>query len=99
MISYIKELKMTFKKQHLLSALSLVLPLTFAGAHTEQRQTQADFAARRRIADDFADAVIVAKDHFAGQLDFNKITKASITGMLRTLDPHSTYFDRQQWDE
>jgi carboxyl-terminal processing protease len=99
MISCLKEIKMKFKKRHLLSALSLVLPLTFAGAHTEQRQTQADFAARKKIADDFADAILVAKDNFAGQMDFNKITKASITGMLRTLDPHSTYFDRQQWDD
>ncbi len=95
-------LQMKFKKRHWLLVLTLVLPLTFAGAHTGQRsagQSPADFAARARIADDFSNAILVAKDHYAGQLDFNKVTKASITGMLRTLDPHSMYFDRQQWED
>jgi carboxyl-terminal processing protease len=93
---------MKFKKRHWLLVLTLVLPLTFAGAHTGQRsagQSSADFAARARIGDDFSSAILVAKDNYAGQLDFNKVTKASITGMLRTLDPHSMYFDRQQWED
>jgi carboxyl-terminal processing protease len=91
---------MKFKQRHWLVVLTLILPLTFAGAHTGQRyQSQSEMAARQRIAEDFSSAILIAKDHFAGQVDFNKITKASITGMLRTLDPHSMYFDRQQWEE
>ena len=92
---------MKFKKRHWLLVLALVLPFTFAGAHTGQRsgQSAADIASRAQIADDFSEAILVAKDHYAGALDFNKVTKASITGMLRTLDPHSMYFDRQQWEE
>ena len=98
--NYTKGLTMKFKQRHWLLVLTLVLPLTFAGAHTGQRyQSQSDMAARQRIAEDFSSAILVAKDHFAGQVDFNKVTKASITGMLRTLDPHSMYFDRQQWEE
>jgi len=102
MTTYTRGLQMKFKKRHWLLVLTLVLPLTFAGAHTGQRsagQSAADSAARARIADDFSSAILVAKDHYAGQLDFNKVTKASITGMLRTLDPHSMYFDRQQWED
>jgi len=91
---------MKFKQRLGLLILSLVLPLTFAGAHSGQRyQSQSDAAARQRIAEDFSSAILVAKDNFAGQIDFNKVTKASITGMLRTLDPHSMYFDRQQWED
>ncbi|MEK6321739.1 MAG: S41 family peptidase [Acidobacteriota bacterium] len=93
---------MKFKKRHWLLVLTLVLPFTFAGAHAGQRspgQSSADAAARQRIAEDFASAIVVAKDNFAGQVDFNKVTKASIGGMLRTLDPHSVYFDRQQWED
>jgi carboxyl-terminal processing protease len=102
MRTYTRGLQMKFKKRHWLLVLTLVLPLTFAGAHTGQHsagQSAADSAARSRIADDFSSAILVAKDHYAGQLDFNKVTKASITGMLRTLDPHSMYFDRQQWED
>lgn len=79
--------------------VTLVLPLAFAGAHSGQRMGPAANAARARIADDFSNAILVAKDFYAGQVDFNKMTKASITGMLRTLDPHSMYFDRQQWED
>ncbi|MEK6287446.1 MAG: S41 family peptidase [Acidobacteriota bacterium] len=102
MITHTKGLEMRFKKRHWLLVLTLVLPLTFAGAHTGQRstgQSPADMAARQRIAEDFANAIVVAKDNFAGQVEFNKVTKASIGGMLRTLDPHSAYFDRQQWED
>ncbi len=102
LMKFTKGFKMKFRKRHWLLVLTLVLPLTFAGAHAGSRfagQSPADFAARARIADDFSNAILVAKDHFAGQIDFNKLTKASITGMLRTLDPHSMYFDRQQWEE
>jgi len=93
---------MQLKRRHFLLVLALVLPVTFAGAHTGQRsfgQSPADAAARQRIADDFTNAILVAKDNYAGQVDFNKITKSSITGMLRTLDPHSMYFDRAQWED
>ena len=93
---------MKLKKRHLMLVVTLVLPLAFAGAHsgqTSRGRSPADNAARARIADDFSKAMLVAKDNYAGQVDFNKVTKASITGMLRTLDPHSMYFDRQQWED
>lgn len=82
--------------------VALLLPVMFAGAHSGQRlagQTQTDSATRQKIAEDFTSALLAAKDNYAGQVDYNKITKASITGMLRTLDPHSMYLDRKQWDE
>jgi carboxyl-terminal processing protease len=92
---------MKIKKRHLMLIVTLVLPLAFAGAHGGQRmgRSPAENAARARIADDFSKAILVAKDFYAGQVDFNKMAKASITGMLRTLDPHSMYFDRQQWED
>jgi carboxyl-terminal processing protease len=82
--------------------VALVLPVTFAGAHSGQRSTgqgEADATNRKKIAEDFAGALLVAKDYYAGQVDYNKVTKTSILGMLRTLDPHSMYLDRQQWDD
>src|SRR5215471_5063282 len=92
---------MRIKERHFMLVVTLLLPLAFAGAHSGQRmgRNPADSAARARIADDFSNAILVAKDNYAGQVDFNKMTKSSITGMLRTLDPHSMYFDRQQWED
>lgn len=47
------------------------------------------------IARDFADALAVVKNNYAGNkpVDYNELTNASITAMLRSLDPHSNYFD------
>jgi carboxyl-terminal processing protease len=93
---------MTPKREHLLIVVALILPLTFAGAHPAQRsagQGPDVSAERKKIAEDFAQALLLARDKSAIQVDSDRITKASITGMLHTLDPHSMYFDRKQWEE
>ncbi|MEN3333782.1 MAG: carboxyl-terminal processing protease [Blastocatellia bacterium] len=89
------------KKKYLLLALALILPLTFAGAHPMQRyaQTADEAEARKRIADDFAEALLLAQEKSASTVDYDRAAKASINGMLRTLDPHSMYFDAKQWEE
>lgn len=33
------------------------------------------------------------------KLDYNSVFKSSIIGMLRTLDPHSNYYDREEYEE
>src|SRR5262249_21007815 len=96
------EVKMRTSKQYLFLVLALVLPVTFAGAHPGQRFSSQggddDVASRKKIADDFFQAVLVAKDHFAGDIDYDRLTKSSISGMLRTLDPHSNFFDAKEWE-
>ncbi|HJQ24070.1 MAG TPA: S41 family peptidase [Blastocatellia bacterium] len=89
-------------KRYWLLLFALILPLTFAGAHPAQRfaaQSEDDAAMRKKIAEDFSEAVLKAKDNYAGTVDYDKLTKASILGMLRTLDPHSSYFDRKEWEQ
>jgi C-terminal processing protease CtpA/Prc len=91
---------MKLKNRYWLIVAALVIPITFAGAHPGQRlqgERADDSPTRQRIADDFTKAILVAKDNYAGQIDLNKATKASILGMLHTLDPHSNYFDPKEW--
>lgn len=47
------------------------------------------------ILNDFNEALeIIRKNHVGGnQIDYSELTKSSITSMLRSLDPHSNYFD------
>jgi carboxyl-terminal processing protease len=53
------------------------------------------------IERDFDEAVQVIQDHYieGGKLDYNSVFKSSIIGMLRSLDPHSNYYDREEYDE
>jgi len=89
---------MKSRNRYWLLVAALIIPVSFAGAHPPQRLGE-DSTTRQRIAEDFAKAILVAKDNYAGQVDLNKATKASILGMLHTLDPHSNYFDPKEWEK
>ena len=92
---------MKVQKRYWLLVVALVIPITFAGAHPAQRpgQNGDDSTTRQQIAQDFGNALLVANDHYAGQIDFSKLNKYAITGMLHTLDPHSNYFDPKEWEK
>ena len=52
-----------------------------------------------QISQDFSDALeIIRNNHINGkQIDYNELTKFSISTMLRVLDPHSNYFDSSEY--
>jgi len=53
------------------------------------------------IERDFDEALRVIQEHYVegGKLDYNAVFKSSIIGMLRSLDPHSNYYDREEYEE
>lgn len=53
------------------------------------------------ITEDYSEALsIIRENHVNGsKVDYNELSKSSISSMLRTLDPHSNYFDPHDWDE
>ena len=53
------------------------------------------------IEKDFSEAVRVIQENYieGKRLDYNAVFKSSIIGMLRSLDPHSNYYDREEYDE
>ena len=53
------------------------------------------------IEKDFDEAMrVIQQDYVDGKkLDYNAVFKSSIIGMLRSLDPHSNYYDREEYDE
>ncbi len=53
------------------------------------------------IDQDFQNALATIRQNYVdgNKLDLNNVYKSSITGMLRSLDPHSNYFDREEFEE
>jgi carboxyl-terminal processing protease len=53
------------------------------------------------IERDFDEALELIKENYieGRKLDYNSVFKSSIIGMLRSLDPHSNYYDREEFDE
>ena len=58
-------------------------------------------AATAVVAQDFTEALSVIQEHYidGNKIDFNAVYKSSIMGMLRVLDPHSNYFDKEEFEE
>lgn len=73
-------------------------PAPAPGRRTRTRLTSNAVAA---ILQDFGDALAIIQDNYIDgkNLNYNDVYKSSIMGALRTLDPHSNYFDKEEFDE
>jgi len=58
-------------------------------------------AATAAVQRDFDEALKVIQEQYVEgrKLNYNDVFKSSIIGMLRSLDPHSNYYDREEFDE
>lgn len=58
-------------------------------------------AATAAVQKDFDEALKVIEEQYVDgrKLSYNDVFKSSIIGMLRSLDPHSNYYDRAEFDE
>ena len=52
-----------------------------------------------RIRNDYAEAVKIVTENHAGQIEYEKATEDSVQGMLNTLDPHSSFFTRKEFQK
>jgi carboxyl-terminal processing protease len=54
-----------------------------------------------KIASDIVEAEAIIRAHavVGKQIDNNDLTKSALEGALRTLDPHSSYFDQRDWQD
>ena len=97
-------------KQHTVSQLPPVEPFRISrgssfSASTDQSKrlntTNSEPTGGDAVSRDFSEALdIISKNYVgSGQLDYNELTKSSITAMLRTLDPHSNYFDSADYQD
>jgi carboxyl-terminal processing protease len=92
---------MRIQKRSWALAIPVLATLIFSGAHTPQSVAgqDGDSRAGEKIVDSFTNALTVARSHYAGEIDSERVTKSSILGMLHTLDPHSSYLDPKEWQE
>jgi len=87
-------------------ALAIIISATIAGGMVDifQKRPSSAGGAHRVIisadvTDDYQEAVHVIGEEYAGDVDYEKATQASIQGMLSTLDPHSIFFPRSEFNK
>ncbi len=76
-------------------------PQATVGGATSKSNSERNTADAEEVEKDISEALTIIQDQYidGNKLDYNAIFKSSITGMLRSLDPHSNYFDRSEFDE
>jgi carboxyl-terminal processing protease len=52
----------------------------------------------RQIERDYDEALAAVNENYADEIDYEKASQAAIQGMLSTLDPHSTFFTKADFD-
>ena len=94
----------------ILLALSLIVP-GFVLAQNSQAPRTTPNSTRKApkglspegvaIERDFDEALKMIEEQYVDgrKLNYNDVFKSSIIGMLRSLDPHSNYYDREEFDE
>ncbi len=93
------------KNRYLIFAFVFVLIVTtlIGGVISKKAQAVApNNAGQTRTADiesSFSEAISMIENQYVDKIEHDDLTKASIQGMLRALDPHSNYFDSKEFEE
>jgi carboxyl-terminal processing protease len=76
-------------------------PGTTAPSASGARTRRPHVDATEGVESDVAEALTVIQDNYVdgSKLNYNDVFKSSIIGMLRTLDPHSNYYDAKEFEE
>lgn len=89
-----------------LVALAIIISATIAGGMADvfHKRAAAGTGAPRTTAaadvtEDYQEAVHVIGREYAAEVDYEKATQAAIQGMLSTLDPHSMFFPRSEFNK
>jgi carboxyl-terminal processing protease len=87
-------------------ALAIIISATVAGGMIDlfQKRSPSAVGAQRVVAssdvtEDYQEAIRVIGKEYAGDVDYEKATQAAIQGMLSTLDPHSLFFPRAEFNK
>ncbi len=55
--------------------------------------------AQGKLARDYIQAMELVRENYVQEVDYEMLTTAAISGMLRVLDPHSNFYDRKAFEE
>lgn len=96
---------MAFKDRYFYGVSVVVLALAIAFGAVWDKQLRPALApgaaplSDESVQNSYTDALDVVSNNYAGQYEVESVNKYAILGMLRTLDPHSSYFDAREFSE
>jgi carboxyl-terminal processing protease len=78
-------------------AVTVVLSISFAIPNPQA--VSDDRAAQFRLSRAYVQAMELIREKYVEEVGYEALNTAAIQGMLRTLDPHSNYYDRKSFEE
>ena len=105
-LGQLKILEHSMTRKFGIVALAVIFFATIAGGVADvvsKRRPTArgtnKFIASDDVKEDYKEAIRVIGTEYAGDVDYERANQAAIQGMLWTLDPHSTYFPRAEFNK
>ncbi len=87
------------KQWHRISILSMTVALLVGLAVLRPQAVTNDRLAQEKLARDYIQAMELVRENYIREVDYETLTTAAISGMLRVLDPHSNFYDRKAFEE
>jgi carboxyl-terminal processing protease len=78
-------------------ALLVVVAATLVGGIWGGRAFSQSDTGAQKVESAYTEALSVVSDNYVEEIDYAKANEAAIQGMLWTLDPHSNYFNPQEY--
>src|ERR1044072_3732123 len=75
----------------------IIIAATLVGGIWGGRAFSQSDTGAQRVESAYTEALSVISDNYVEEIDYGKANEAAIQGMLWTLDPHSNYFNPQEY--
>ncbi|HQR32669.1 MAG TPA: S41 family peptidase [Blastocatellia bacterium] len=87
------------KQLQRLSLFFVAISLTVGLVALRSQAVTQNRLAEEKLARDYVQAMELVREHYVVPVEYETLTNAAISGMLRVLDPHSSFYDRKAFDE
>ncbi len=78
---------------------STMIILLFGAAVMGPQAVTEEKVSHDKLFRNYVQGMTLIRDRYVEEIDYEPLTTAAIQGMLRTLDPHSNFYDRKSFDE
>ena len=86
-------------KERRFSIFAIAITLIISVVYVRPQAITDDKAAWDRLVRDYVGATDLIREKYVEEVEYENLTTTAIQGMLRTLDPHSNYYDRKAFEE
>src|SRR5215468_8659636 len=86
-------------KERRFSIFAIAIALLISVSYVRPQAVTDDKVAYDRLVRDYVGAIDLIREKYVEEVEYENLTTTAIQGMLRTLDPHSNYYDRKSFED